>query len=103
MNLQAIVSPADEILRGAGALLGAVHDLTAAWIWCIISKLAATGLVTLLTSVPLTRAASASASRCALPIAGGASPPPRRLPAGLKSGCELRASAPVPSSSAGKP
>jgi hypothetical protein len=45
MNLQVIASPGGDILWVSGPLPGAVHDLTAAWIWGIVRELAAAGLV----------------------------------------------------------
>ena len=47
MNLQVIASPGGDIVWVSGPLPGAVHDLTAAWIWGIVRELAATGLVVL--------------------------------------------------------
>jgi len=47
MNLQVISSRDGEIVWVSGPLPGAVHDLTAARIWGIITELAASGLVVL--------------------------------------------------------
>jgi len=47
MNLQVIASPGGDIVWVSGPLPGAVHDLTAARIWGIIRKLAASGLIAL--------------------------------------------------------
>ena len=47
MNLQVIASPNGEILWVSGPLPGAVHDLNAARIWCIVRELAAAGLIVL--------------------------------------------------------
>jgi DDE superfamily endonuclease len=38
MNLQVISSPAGDIVWVSGPLPGAVHDLTAAWIWGILAS-----------------------------------------------------------------
>jgi hypothetical protein len=47
MNLQVISGPDGEIVWVSVPLPGAVHDLTAARIWGIVRKLAASGLVVL--------------------------------------------------------
>jgi hypothetical protein len=47
MNLQVISSPDGDIVWVSGPLPGAVHDLTAARIWAIVTELAASGLVVL--------------------------------------------------------
>ena len=47
MNLQVIASPDGDIMWVSGPLHGAVHDLTAARIWGIITELAACGLIML--------------------------------------------------------
>jgi hypothetical protein len=47
MNLQVISGTDGEIVWVSGPLSGAVHDLTAAWIWGIVSELAASGLIVL--------------------------------------------------------
>jgi hypothetical protein len=47
MNLQVISSPRGDVLWVSGPLPGAVHDLTAARIWGILTELAAAGLITL--------------------------------------------------------
>jgi DDE superfamily endonuclease/Helix-turn-helix of DDE superfamily endonuclease len=47
MNLQVISSPRGDVLWVSGPLPGAVHGLTAARIWGILTELAAAGLITL--------------------------------------------------------
>jgi hypothetical protein len=47
MNLQVISSPDGDIVWVSGPLPGAVHDLTAARIWGIVTELAASGLAVL--------------------------------------------------------
>jgi len=47
MNLQVIATPDGGIVWVSGPLPGAVHDLTAARIWGILRRLAASGLVVL--------------------------------------------------------
>jgi DDE superfamily endonuclease/Helix-turn-helix of DDE superfamily endonuclease len=47
MNLQVIASPDGGILWVSGALPGSVHDKNAEWIWGVLARLEAAGLVVL--------------------------------------------------------
>ena len=47
MNLQVIASPSGDILWVSGALPGSVHDKRAEWIWGVLDKLQAAGLIVL--------------------------------------------------------
>ena len=95
MNLQVIASPDGDIVWVSGPLPGAVHDLTAARIWGIISELAACGLVVLGDKGYLGEDGSGPRT------GAGTSPPPRKTPTGLMPGCALPVSGPTPSSSPG--
>ena len=53
MNLQVIASPDGNIVWVSGPLPGAVHDLTAARILGILQHLAASGLITLAITAPV--------------------------------------------------
>jgi hypothetical protein len=81
MNLQVIASPKGAILWVSGALPGASHDLTCAWIWGIVRKLAAAGLTAL-----ADKGYTGAGEHVITPYGDGTSQPPRRPPTALMPG-----------------
>jgi DDE superfamily endonuclease/Helix-turn-helix of DDE superfamily endonuclease len=96
MNLQVIASPDGDIVWVSGPLPGAVHDLTAARIWGIISELAASGLVVL-----ADKGYIGAGEHIRTPYKGRSKPSRRRTPTGPMPGSAPPASAPMPSSNPG--
>ena len=96
MNLQVISAPDGEILWVSGALLGAVHDLTAARIWGILRELADPGVIVL-----ADKGYAGAGEHVRIPYRGRASPPPRKTPTARTRSYAARENEPTPSSSPG--